>query len=113
EWVRAARGADARGYPGGDRLLTDDANFDITYGRDEEAYGPDMVGSHLDYRSPFGLLDLAGNAQEITIPRTLDQGSIVLKGGGWYYPRPASFIANRGPGELTFRDLQTGARVCA
>jgi formylglycine-generating enzyme required for sulfatase activity len=113
EWVRAARGADARVYPGGDHLLTDDANTDVTYGRDEDAYGPDMVGSYSGYASPFGVFDTVGNAQEMTIPVTLDQSSIVLKSGSWYFLRITAYIANRAPGEPTMRDLWTGARACA
>src|SRR5262249_330315 len=32
EWERAARGADARVFPGGDTVAPDDANIDVTYG---------------------------------------------------------------------------------
>ncbi|HEY8207766.1 MAG TPA: protein kinase [Myxococcaceae bacterium] len=113
EWERAARGADARGYPSGDSLQADDANFDETYGRKPNAYGPDTVGSHRNSASPFGVLNMAGNAQEMVIPLTPEQGSIVLKGGHWYFPRQATLIANRGPGEPTMRELFTGARTCA
>src|SRR5262249_45269679 len=44
EWERAARGADDRRFPHGDALMTDDANYDATYGRRTEAFGPDEVG---------------------------------------------------------------------
>ena len=46
EWERAARGADDRVYPHGDDLAPDDANFDLTYGRVDSAFGPDVVGAH-------------------------------------------------------------------
>jgi hypothetical protein len=59
---RAARGADDRVYPHGDELERDDANFDLTYGRLDSAFGPDAVGAHPATRSPFGLDDLAGTS---------------------------------------------------
>src|SRR5262249_25131127 len=66
EWERAARGADARTFPTGDTLGPDDANIDVTYGRDPLAYGPDEVGSHPASRSPVGAEDMAGNVWEWT-----------------------------------------------
>jgi formylglycine-generating enzyme required for sulfatase activity/predicted Ser/Thr protein kinase len=113
EWERAARGADGRAYPGGDRLAADDANMDITYGRKPEAYGPDMVGAHPASASPFGVLDMAGNADEMTLPVTEELGRIVLRGGGWYHDLPNMLIANRASAEPTLRDAETGARICA
>src|SRR6185295_9154177 len=112
EWERAARGADARGFPSGDQLLTDDANFDLTYGRQPDAYGPDVAGAHPGTTSPFGLVDMAGNAMEMTTSLVPEQGQIVLLGGSWYYPRQSILIANRGAGEPTLRDSLVGARAC-
>src|SRR6185436_5453816 len=62
EWERAARGADDRPFPHGDRLLPEDANFDETY--DRNGYGPDEVGAHPASASPFGVEDLVGNVFE-------------------------------------------------
>src|SRR4029079_4457965 len=62
EWERAARGADGRPFPSGATLAPDDANVDVTYGRDPLAFGPDEVGSHTKSRRPLGADDMARNA---------------------------------------------------
>ncbi|HZI06591.1 MAG TPA: SUMF1/EgtB/PvdO family nonheme iron enzyme, partial [Archangium sp.] len=113
EWTRAARGADHRRYPHGDRLQKDDANFEGTYGRRPDTFGPDETGAHPVSVSPFGVHDLAGNIFEITRPMTLDSGDIVLRGGAWYYDESGALIANRQAGTSKLRDARVGVRVCA
>jgi formylglycine-generating enzyme required for sulfatase activity/predicted Ser/Thr protein kinase len=113
EWERAARGADGRAYPHGDRLLPDDANIDVTYDRQDLAFGPDMVGTHPASMSPFGLHDMAGNAWELTRPATQELGDIILRGGAWYFRNAVARTANREAGYSTLRDVTTGVRVCA
>ncbi|MET0406687.1 MAG: protein kinase [Cystobacter sp.] len=113
EWERAARGADGRTYPHGEGLIPDDVNIDATYGRQPMAFGPDGVGTHPASVSPFGLLDMAGNAFELTRSVTADLGRVVLRGGAWYYDQFGARIANRTPGDPTQRDVLIGARVCA
>ena len=113
EWMRAARGADARKYPHGNRLRRDDANIDATYGFRKGAYGPDEVGSHPNSVSPFGLYDMAGNAFEMTRPTTPGFGDIVLRGGAWYYSERDASIATRQASTATLRDPRSGLRLCA
>ncbi|HYO52591.1 bifunctional serine/threonine-protein kinase/formylglycine-generating enzyme family protein [Archangium sp.] len=113
EWTRAARGADGRRYPHGDRLQKDDANIEGTYDRRPDAFGPDAVGAHPASVSPFGLQDMAGNVFEITRPMTQDLGDIVLRGGAWYYDESGALIANRQVGTSKLRDARVGVRVCA
>jgi len=113
EWERAARGADDRTYPHGDGMELDDVNIDVTYGRQHTAYGPDEVGAHPASASPFGLLDMAGNAFELTRPATAELGRIVLRGGAWYYDQLGARIANRTAGDPTQPDVLIGVRVCA
>jgi formylglycine-generating enzyme required for sulfatase activity len=112
EWERAARGADDRGFPHGDRLDPDDANFDETYGRVSLAFGPDEVGSHPASESPFGALDMTGNVYEWTRSAMLP-GAVILRGGAWYYDQISSRVTNRTAAEPKTRDSRTGVRVCA
>ncbi|HEY5938979.1 MAG TPA: SUMF1/EgtB/PvdO family nonheme iron enzyme, partial [Kofleriaceae bacterium] len=112
EWERAARGADGRTYPNGATLAPDDANIDITYGRDPLGFGPDEVGSHPKSRSPFGVDDLAGNVWEWTRSVAIP-GAPVYRGGGWYNAELSSRSVNREPGEPTQRNALIGVRMCA
>jgi formylglycine-generating enzyme required for sulfatase activity len=114
EWEYAARGADGRSYPhGGEHLQPDDANIDETYDRLPTAFGPDMVGSHPASVSPFGLHDMAGNAYELTRSATPEFGSVVLRGGAWYYDSFGADSSGLSPGDPTARDARIGVRVCA
>ena len=112
EWERAARGADGRVFPHGDRLELDDANIDVTYGKQPLAFGPDEVGSHPASRSPFGLDDACGNVFEWTTSR-LAAGEIVLRGGAYYYDNTTVRSTNRQVSEPTMRDPNLGIRICA
>ncbi|QSQ20492.1 SUMF1/EgtB/PvdO family nonheme iron enzyme [Pyxidicoccus parkwayensis] len=112
EWERAARGADGRTFPHGDRLEPDDANFDATYGRKSLAFGPDEVGSHPASDSPFGASDFAGNVWEwmrsVTSPDMPTYG-----GGGFYQDMFTARSLNHGDGEPRLRNPFIGLRVCA
>jgi serine/threonine protein kinase/formylglycine-generating enzyme required for sulfatase activity len=112
EWERAARGADARWFPSGGALAPDDANIDVTYGREPLAFGPDEVGAHPASRSPVGADDMAGNAWEWT-SSVETAGAPVSRGGGWYYAELSSRSMNREPAEPTQRHVHIGLRLCA
>jgi eukaryotic-like serine/threonine-protein kinase len=111
EWERAARGADRRIYPHGDRLSPDDANFDATYGREPGAQGLDEVGSHPASTSPFGLADMLGNAFEWT--RSVLGPGYVLRGGSFFYDPKTCQLTNRGEVLATSRSISLGVRICA
>jgi len=67
EWEKAARGDDARDYPWGDLSPTRNlANFGDNLGDTAE------VGSYPDGASPYGALDMAGNAYEWVFDRYAD-----------------------------------------
>lgn len=112
EWERAARGADGRTWPTGESLAGDDANIDVTYGREPIAFGPDEVGSHPRSRSPFGAEDMAGNVWEWT--RSVEMpGAPIARGGGYYNEALSARATNREPGEPTQRHVWIGVRICA
>ena len=110
EWERAARGADGRTYPHGQRLAPDDANIDVTYGQKEGAYGPDAVGSHPASTSPHGLVDASGNVWEIVRSTA---GGVVARGGTYYQTNQAAHLANRDVVQSSYRHVQVGIRICA
>ncbi|KFE64800.1 bifunctional serine/threonine-protein kinase/formylglycine-generating enzyme family protein [Hyalangium minutum] len=112
EWERAARGADGREYPHGDRLLPNEANFDQTYGKEPLSFGPDEVGSHPASASPFGLEDMAGNVWEWT-GSVLNPGQPVARGSSYYFSAATCRATNREAPEASFRDLTVGMRLCA
>ncbi|MFL5351418.1 protein kinase domain-containing protein [Archangium sp.] len=112
EWERAARGEDGREFPHGDVLAPDDANFDLTYGKEPGGFGPDEVGAHPASRSPFGVDDLAGNAWEWT-HSSVEPGRVVARGGAYYFAAASARLANRELPEHTLRDITVGLRVCA
>ena len=62
QWEKAARGADARIYPWGNTLLAGSANLRSS------TLSP--VGAYPSGASPYGVLDMAGNAFEWTEPPT-------------------------------------------
>jgi formylglycine-generating enzyme required for sulfatase activity len=126
EWERAARGADDRRYTHGDALEPDDADFDRTYGRETNAYGPDEVGSHPVSDSPFGVADMIGNVAEWCLSihglhRTLGKPArellggddMVLRGAPYYRDAISNLIVTRNFGTATHRGNEIGARICA
>ena len=108
EWEHAARGADGRGYPHGETIGEDDLNYDVAYGR--EHMGPDEVGIHPASASPFGVLDMSGNAAEWLRSPT---GAYVVCGGSYYFDKKSANLANRSEFPPTFTDPTVGVRVCA
>jgi formylglycine-generating enzyme required for sulfatase activity/predicted amidophosphoribosyltransferase len=89
EWEYAARGSDGRRYPWGNEWKLGRANaFSSAVGRMAE------VGSYPDGKSPFGVLDLSGNAWEWTetdlaaypggrLPAPARAGEKIIRGGCW------------------------------
>jgi len=112
EWERAARGADGRIFTTGRRLLPAEANFDLTYGGTDLAFGPDEVGSHPESASPFGVEDLHGNAEEMVATSRWNEAG-ADRGGSWFRDRVQQRLDNRFRLVPSARDAQTGFRLCA
>jgi len=112
EWERAARGADNRIYPHGDRLESDDANHDRTYGQEPLGMGLDEVGSHPRSSSLLGVDDLVGNAFE-WVSNGVSQKPFVIRGGAYYYGLRTDRIDNRQEVESSVHNPTVGLRICA
>jgi eukaryotic-like serine/threonine-protein kinase len=110
EWERAARGADGRIYPHGDKLAPGDVNIDEAYGR--QNMGLDEVASHPASQSPFGLYDMSGNAIE-WVRSSLAQGEFVVRGGSYFHDQKTAESINRAVAPSSLRDIVGGLRLCA
>ena len=111
EWEHAAKGADDRLFPDGDVLGPNDANHDATYGRVNEAYGPDVVGLHPGSRGPFEIDDLTGNVFEFVTSSQASTG-VVIRGGAYQFGAATCRNANREPVPDSYRDVTAGFRLC-
>lgn len=74
--------------------------------------GPDEVGSYPSSISPFGLLDMAGNATEWASSR-LKPGEVLLRSGSYYFGSLTQRATNRSVFDRSARDPGATVRVCA
>lgn len=135
EWEKAARGTDERAYPWGNQPPANDlANYadlssrlswaDINVDDGQKEYAP--VGSYPAGASPYGVLDMAGNAAEwvndwyeegyysispgINPPGPKDGIFKVLRGGSWYGTAASLRVSDRAWYLLDAGNDQTGFR---
>lgn len=96
EWEKAARGADGGRFPWGDTPPT--AEF-AAFGKEwEDMRTMPPVGSAPAGRSPYGVMDMAGNAREWV--------------ADWYHPDYYAEAPNRdplGPGDGTLKVIRGGS----
>jgi formylglycine-generating enzyme required for sulfatase activity len=91
EWMKAAGGAEGRLYPWGDAEPDESrANYART-----ERRGLEPVGSHPLGASPYGCMDMAGNAYDrVMVARGRDgdaaqrSAPVMIKGGSWVSSHP-------------------------
>lgn len=114
EWERGARGIDRRRFPWGRHYNPALANHGRAPRRTDTADGYGFaapVGSYPAAASPFGLVDMAGNAWEWTADRWAPDayldgdrvdprgpatgGERIVRGGSWRFPAYALRVTNR------------------
>ena len=120
EWEKAARGPFGRLFPWGDKL-----GFNKSYSnalRLSEYNGLVPVWLFIEDKSPYGVMDMGGNACEWTLSRYLPypgnkifnrkygQDYYVIKGGSFLYDKLEAFCANRKCGRPNLRNIDIGFR---
>ncbi len=85
EWEKAARGEDGRLFPWGDTFDPEACQWD--QGVDPRGLGTAPVAAHPRGASPYGVMDMAGNAAEWCADSP-GPGSAFIKGGCWLTTRP-------------------------
>ena len=139
QWEKAARGADGRKYPWGNRGIADnmanlaDSSLNVTWADKNLSDGFKFtapVGSYPVGASPYGALDMAGNVWEwVTDSRTDSRGLVpyqvpakaatpnfgrvqVMRGGGWAARKGEARVTARVAESVDARNNNTGFR-CA
>jgi formylglycine-generating enzyme required for sulfatase activity len=80
----AMMGADGHRYPWGNTgAVCRRAAFGLKQGPCAEGGGPQLAGNHPDGASPEGVLDLAGNVAEWTLPIEAGASGFEARGGSW------------------------------
>lgn len=120
EWEKAAEGASPRKYPWGDKWDPSKANS-VASAELRRQLGGAVSGENVllkvdslpDGASPYGCLNMAGNAREWTGARLAGSRTLYLvKGGSFADPPEALTIANRWLVLRTSADMITGFRCC-
>jgi formylglycine-generating enzyme required for sulfatase activity len=131
EWERAARGSDARRFPWGrnfDPRLANHGNGRLEGDASDGFESAAPVGSFPLGASPYGVLDLAGNAAEWTADAYVERGYDglprvdprrdersgyrVVRGGSWRLPPHMLRVSHRNPMPESARFADIGFR-CA
>lgn len=77
EWEKAARGVDGFVYPWGNKFNRTNANTSLS-----GIIGTTSVGKYETGKSPYGMLDMAGNVWEWTVS-DYNEKTATVRGGSW------------------------------
>jgi len=108
QWEKAARGADERLYPWGDRA---DCALSVGLLRAPAVLAWAPAGYEPRDASPYGVLDMAGSRWEYARPR--GQGKLVNRGGAWNRGADAARIGSRGFVSREGLSIDAGFRLVA
>ncbi|MEM7676013.1 MAG: SUMF1/EgtB/PvdO family nonheme iron enzyme [Myxococcota bacterium] len=111
EWEIAARGDDRRAYPWGQQRASC-RMARVKDGRPGCDRSTAPVGSHPLDRSPFGLMDMAGNVAEWTASWYQGERFRVVRGGSWQSAPVAARAFRRSGGVPSAKMVDVGFR-CA
>jgi formylglycine-generating enzyme required for sulfatase activity len=129
EWEKAARGTDSRHYTWGNEAVDHGGVLRARF-NDDQALGTAAVKDHPEGASPYGLLDMAGNAWDWCLDvfqESYYQGAPevdvggpfsmslegVFRGGSWIFPRDALRSSGRHTNNITRPSAGIGFRtVC-
>jgi formylglycine-generating enzyme required for sulfatase activity len=120
QWEKAARGADGRTYPWGPKTPVR-AHIEIRPSR-LRAHKTAAVGTHVDDRSPYGVMDMGGNVNEWTLdllvpypgaPKDASaaKGRRAIRGGAYRWPYRDARCAARDSMQETYTSDTVGFRV--
>jgi formylglycine-generating enzyme required for sulfatase activity len=103
EWEKAARGVDGRLYPWGNEADCSKANYGVVRANNYGCSGKNpgrllAVGSYPSGASPYGAMDMAGNAQEWTADWFSDQAYSVAETEDPKGPSTGEYRVVRGGG---------------
>lgn len=112
EWEKAARGSDGRQYPWGNARLEEGSLQAALGGPDGGQDGTSPVAAHPAGASPYGALDMIGNASEWTADWYLPDRARSVRGGSWHSEARHGRVSNRSSSDPTVRNEFLGFR-CA
>ena len=121
EWEKAARGPDGTEFPWGPDYEPGAANLDEPFDNSGEVYlrQTTAVGLYPPNRSPYGVMDCAGNVWDWCLnayddPSYTDVGgdaARAVRGGSWFSNRASARASNRFRSVIQVRNTDFGFRL--